>query len=178
MSSAESEKGTGEHPWALVGRRLTRPCRQWTFYVVLILGILILGYLAVWIEVGNVIGFEPSAGCQTPNLEPLQLAYATAILAVGVPCLMQLGLTLNKMALVLAFILAFSVLFFAYRVSGEGISLSGVHFYGLFGLLVATMSWWLANGEDELFQDRPKPSAPSGGDPTRELPGGNSGVKV
>ena len=41
----------GEDPWAMILRRLKQPCRQLTFYVVLVIGILILGYLSVWIEI-------------------------------------------------------------------------------------------------------------------------------
>lgn len=168
----------GEHPWAMVGRRLKHPCRQWTFYVVLILGILVLGYFAVWIEFARVWNFQPSTGHEEPDLQALRLAYATAVLAVGAPCVMQLGLTMNKMAIVSSFVLIFIVLWLAYWVTNADTDTAGVHFYGLMGLTVATLCWWLANGEDELFQDRAPPGAASGGDPQRSLKGGNSEVKV
>jgi MFS family permease len=178
MSSGEGEGG-GEHPWALIGRRLKLPCRQWTFYVVLILGILVLGYLAVWIEVVRVWDFKPSDEHPQPNLESLRLAYATAILAVGAPCFMQLVLTLNKMAAISGFVLLFLFAFMAYCVSNAEAGPGGVHFYGVVGLFVATLLWWLANGEDELFQDRVPFNAGSGGDPRRDLKGGkNNEVKV
>lgn len=167
-----------EDPWALVKRRISRPCRQRTFYVVLILGILILGYLGVWIEVKNILFFTPTAEHPHPSLDPLRLAYATAILAVGVPCLMQFALSMNKMAVVTAFVLAFLVVCSAYFLSIASESIGLTHFLGVCGLLVATLSWWLANGEDDLFQDRVNPDAASGGNPDRELSGGNSGIKL
>lgn len=55
----------------------------------------------------NVLLFTPTPDHPKPSLEPLRLAYATAILAVGVPCLMQPALSMNKMAAVTAFVLAF-----------------------------------------------------------------------
>lgn len=178
MSSGETETDAGENPWAMIGRRLKRPCRQWTFYVVLILGIVILGYLAVWIEVTRAWNFTATPGAPHLDLNSLRLAYATAILAVGAPCCMQIVLTLNKMAILAGIILIFVILTLAYSVSTSDLSLTGVHSAGLFGLLFATLSWWLANGEDELFQDRVNPNAGSGGDLTRNLSGGKSGVKV
>ncbi|MFK4792204.1 hypothetical protein [Sphingobium sp. ZW T5_29] len=177
MSSSEVE-GSGEHPWAMIGRRLKHPCRQWTFYVVLVLGILILGYFAVWIEVARVWDFTPTTEQPELELQGLRLAYATAILAVGGPCVMQLGLTMNKMAILASFVLIFFVIWLAYWVTNAQVGQWGVHAYGVVGLIVATFAWWLANGEDELFQDRAKPGAPSGGDPSRGLKGGSSGVKV
>lgn len=178
MGSGEAEKSVGEHPWALIGRRLSSPWKQWTFFIVFILGIWVLGYLAVWIEVGNVASLRPSPAEPHPHLEPLRLAYATAILAVGGPCLMQLYLSQNKIAIVVGFVLLFLVLFVAYTVANGDLGLGGINCFGIFGLIIAAFCWWLANGEDELFQDRATQGAASGGDPTRELPGGNSGVKT
>lgn len=178
MSSGETETGVDENPWAMIGRRLKRPCQQWTFYVVLILGIVILGYLAVWIEAVHAWNFTVTPRQPDFDLEPLKLAYATAILAVGAPCCMQIALTLNKMAILTGIVLIFVILTLAYSLSTGNLSHVGVHLIGLPGLLFAILSWWLANGEDELFQDRAKPNAASGGDPARSLSGGKSGVKI
>lgn len=185
MSSAETETDTGkteadagEKPWAMIAHRLRRPCRQWTFYVVLILGIVILGYLAVWIEVVHAWNFAAKPTDPYLDLNPLRLAYATAILAIGAPCCMQIALTRDKMAILAGIVLIFVILTLAYSVSTSDLSQAGVHLAGLLGLFSATLSWWLANGEDELFQDRVKPNAGSGGDLARNLSGGTSGVKV
>lgn len=177
MSSSEAEPAS-DHPWAMMNRRLKHPSRQLTFYVVLVLGVLILGYLAVWIEVVHALQFQPTREYPELDLSALRLAYATAILAVGGPCFMQLSLTRDKMAIVTGFILLFLFLFLAFCVSNASGGQGPTHLYGFAGLAVATLCWWLANGEDELFQDHSPPSAPSGGDPNRNLKGGNSGVKV
>lgn len=163
-----------EHPWALIGRRLSRPSRQWTFWVVLVVGIFGLGYLAVWIEESNV----PSAATGD-KLEPLRLAYATAMIAVAAPCIAQLVLALNKMAGLTALLLTVAVSMLAYRVSAFAPNLSSVHVYGIPGLLIALFAWWLANGEDELFQDRTTPNVSTGGtDTQRDLPGGQNNVRT
>jgi len=176
--SGEANGSTEEHPWALIGRRLSKPCKQWTFYAVLVVGILILGYLAVWIEAKNVFFFAPTPERAVPDLQPLRLAYATAILAVACPGLMQLLLSLNKMAVVTSIILGFVSIFLAYKLSFISESFADTNLLGGLGLIIATLVWWLANGEDELFQDRVNPGAPSGGDPNRRLPGGSRRVKT
>ena len=167
-----------DHPWSLIGSRLKTPIGQWSFWIVLILGIIVIGYLAVWIEVSHVNHFEPTKERRAPDLEPLRLAYATAMLAVAAPCVAQLVLAMNKMAGLVALVIAFAVAALAYRVSASASDLSTVHIYGVPGLLIAVLSWWLANGEDELFQDRTTPGGPSGGDTRRRLAGGKSKVKI
>jgi hypothetical protein len=168
----DSPKDEGPGLFTPVYRRLTKPVKQLSFWVVLVLGIIVLGYLAVMIEAVRV------AFAKEPDFEPLKLAYATAILAVGAPCQMQLILGQDKMLRVLAIVLIFLNLALAYCVGSQAQGALWVNVSGLIGLLIATCSWWLANGEDELFQDRPAPAAPSGGDTSRELSGGSSGVKI
>lgn len=168
----------GPSRWALLGRRLTRPVKQVSFYVVLLIGIGVIGYLAVWIEEVRVAHAGAAGSTAQSNFEPLRLAYATAILAVGAPCLMQLIYVEDKIARVIAVVLGFVILTFAYCVDNEAPDLSWIHLFGRVGLLLATGAWWLANGEDELFQDMPTRNAPSGGDPHRELTGGDSGVTI
>lgn len=167
-----------DHPWSLIGSRLKTPIGQWSFWIVLILGIIVIGYLAVWIEVSHVNHFVPTKERRAPDLEPLRLAYATAMLAVAAPCVAQLVLAMNKMAGLVALVIAFAVAALAYRVSASASDLCTVHIYGVPGLLIAVLSWWLANGEDELFQDRTTPGGPSGGDTRRRLAGGKSKVKI
>ncbi|MBF0355963.1 MAG: hypothetical protein HQL43_12070 [Alphaproteobacteria bacterium] len=178
MSLCETETGAVDNPWAMIGRRLKQPCQQYSFYVVLILGIVILGYLAVWIEAWHAWKFTATPTKPDIDLDPLKLAYATAILAVGAPCCMQIALTLNKMAILTGIVLIFLILTITYSLATVNFSHIFVHLLGAPGLLLAILSWWLANGEDELFQDRVKPYAASGGDTTRDLSGGNSGVKI
>lgn len=168
-----------ESIWAPIRQRLFHPLRQVTFWLVLLLGIVVVGYLAVWIEVGHVISFTPTSERSTVDLDPLRLAYATAILATASPCLMQLLLTDSKMIRVAAIALAFAALWLAYCVSVEAAWACRVHVYGGLGMALAILAWWLANGEDPLLQDRVSPSASSGGDnPLRDLPGGETDVRT
>ena len=168
-----------EHPWSLLGRRLRMPFKQWSFWIVLILGIGVFGYLAVWIEEHHIADFVPTKERPTPDLEPLRLAYATAILAVAAPCIAQLVLAMNKMAGLVGLVITTVVGALAYWVSESTSNLGAIHSFGLPGLLIAAFAWWLANGEDQLFQDRPNSQASSGGpDPMGQLPGGNSGLTI
>jgi succinate-acetate transporter protein len=174
MTEERGEVRLNEHPWALIGRRLSRPFKQWTFWFVMIVGILGLGYLAVWIEEGNL-----PAAAAGEKLEPLRLAYSTAMIAVAAPCIAQLVLALNKMAGLTALLLTVIISALAFRVSAATPNLSAIHWHGVPGLLVALFAWWLANGEDELFQDRTMPNVSTGGtDTQRDLPGGQNKVKT
>lgn len=169
----------GEHPWALIGRRITTPVKQFSFWTVLLLGIVLIGYLSVWIEEGNVNDFVATKKQPFPDVAPLRLAYATAILAVAAPCVAQLMFSLNKMAVVVSFVITIVVGSLAYGLSELANSLQSIQCYGRAGLLIAVLTWWLANGEDEIFQDRTTPYAGSGGDnPLGPLPGGNAGVRT
>ena len=171
--------GINEKPWELLGRRLKAPLAQWSFWIVLLFGIGVFGYLAVWIEESHISDFVPTKDQATPDLEPLRLAYATAILAVAAPCVAQLVLALNKMAGLVALIMTCAVAALAYCVSDAAPNLHAVHSYGRPGMLIAALAWWLANGEDKLFQDRTNPYASSGGtDPQRDLSGSESKVKT
>lgn len=177
MSGANTK--INEHPWALLGRRLKTPVWQWSFWIVLLMGIGVFGYLAVWIEESHVADFVPTKLRSAPDLEPLRLAYATAILAVAAPCIAQLVLAMNKMAGLVALIITCVVGALAYWVSDAAHDLAAIHQYGYPGLIVAAFSWWLANGEDHLFQDRANPYAGSGGsDPQGPLSGGATNVRT
>jgi hypothetical protein len=178
-----AEKGTSaqlsEHPWALLGRRLRTPLFQWSFWTVMLVGITFIGYLAVWIEEATIRNFVATLKEPKPNLEPLKLSYATAILAVAAPCVAQLALAMNKMATLVALVFAVVVATLAYQVMYGAHDLDTVHIIGRSGMILALLSWWLANGEDDLFQDRTIPNVPSGGSNTqRRLPGGSSKVKT
>lgn len=179
MSTDEAETCAVEKPWAMIARRLSRPCRQWTFYAVLGLGIVILGYLAVWIEAWHAWNFTATPTKPIVDLGPLKLAYATAILAVGGPSCMQIMLTQNKMAIVASIVLVFVILVLAYSLSTANFSHVYVHVVGGAGFFLSILSWWLAVGEDELFQDQVNTYAASGGyDTNRILAGGTSGVRT
>lgn len=178
MAEEQLEDDAAESVWAPVKRRLLFPIRQVTFWLVLLLGIVVIGCLAVWIEEVNVLYFVSTPENPSVELEPLRLAYATAILAIASPCLMQLFLAEKKMLRVAAIGLSVVVLWLAYLAASGAGSISSVHWSGLPGLALAILCWWLANGEDQLFQDRPELSGPSGGDVHRDLNSVNKDVRT
>lgn len=179
MSSVATEIDAAESPWALVLRRLTKPCRQFTFYVFLVFGILAAGYLAVWIEAWHAIRFVVTPEKPSLDLEPLKISYATAIIAVAGPCIMQTMLSRDKIAIGICFIVTFCVVCITKLISSDGIGQADIHVVGAAGVLVSIFSWWLANGDDDLFQDKVNPYAASGGKKLNgDLPGGMSKVKT
>lgn len=112
------------------------------------------------------------------QLMPLSIAYATAILAVAAPAIMQLLLTLDKMAILVGCLLIILTGTAAYNAADDMEGFWWLNSTGIFGLFIATFAWWLANGADDLFQDRPKNNSGSGGDVERQLSGGKRGVTL
>jgi hypothetical protein len=105
--------GSGVSPaWNLLHRRWTRPRAQVSFWTFLAVGIVLLGGLAVWIEFYRYTFIPPAPGAN-PNLQPLQLALATAGLAVAGPAAMQLLYSRDKLCIVAAIILFTVVMIFA-----------------------------------------------------------------
>jgi len=171
--------GSGVSPaWNLLHRRWTRPRAQVSFWTFLAVGIVLLGGLAVWIEFYRYTFIPPAPGAN-PNLQPLQLALATAGLAVAGPAAMQLLYSRDKLCIVAAIILFTVVMIFAMylMVFGEAQE-TGTLVGGLVCLVPAILAWVLANGEDDIFQDEVRDDASTGGNPMRPLGRPSTRVKV
>ncbi|WP_336964020.1 hypothetical protein [Sphingobium aquiterrae] len=174
-------------PWNLLRERLQKPCKEWSFYIFLGVGILFLGGMAIWIEAYRFLTFVASQDHPHAELSGIRLALATAILAIAGPAAMQLMYALDKMATVVAILLIAVELVLAIYLMGFGSPDGcGTILWGFIGLGLAVLTWWLANGGDNIFQDETPDDAATGGNPTRPLlggaqrplPGGTSNVQV
>jgi hypothetical protein len=165
--------------WKVLHKRWTRPTKQLSFWTFLGVGIIILGGLPVWIEGFRYLTFTPHGTVAEANLEPFQLALATAGLAVAGPSAMQLLYSRDKLAIVAA-ILLFTVEMIAamyLMVFGEP-DVFGTWVGGLICAGVAVLAWVLANGEDDIFQDDTDSDVAAGGDPMRPLLNRTAPAKV
>lgn len=173
------DSGSAVSPaWYLLHRRWTRPRTQLSFWTFLAVGIVLLGDLAVWIEFYRYFFIPPALGANT-DLHPLQLALATAGLAIAGPAAMQLLYSRDKLCIVAAIILFTFVMIFAMylMVFGEAHE-TGTLFGGFVCLVLAILAWVLANGEDDIFQDETRDDAATGGNPMRSLGSPATRVKV
>ncbi|MGC6331125.1 hypothetical protein [Rhizorhabdus sp. FW153] len=164
--------------WQVLYRRWNRPKAQMSFWTFLAVGIVLLGGLAVWIEFYR-YAFIPPAPKSLPDLHPLQLALATAGLAIGGPAAMQMLYSRDKLCIVTAIILFTIVMIFAMylMVFGEAHQ-TGTLVGGLICCIPAILAWVLANGEDDIFQDEVRDDASTGGNPMRPLGSPTTAVKV
>ena len=191
MDSEKQSAKTIPPAWKVLHRRWTRPSGQFSFWTFLLVGIVILGGIAVWIELYR-YAFIPlsspsdieaadAAGAHQPvrSLSALQLALATAGLAVAGPAVMQLLYSRDKLAIVAAVLLITVEMIFAMylMVFGEAGKL-GTLVAGLICVIVAILAWILANGEDDIFQDEVANDASTGGNPMRPLSSGQAPARV
>jgi heme/copper-type cytochrome/quinol oxidase subunit 3 len=177
--SEQTDAGAPIKPaYRLLHSRWTSPAREWSFWTFLLVGIVILGGLAVWIEGVRYFNDVPKPNEQS-DIAPLQLALATAGLAVAGPSAMQMLYSRDKLTIVAA-ILLFTVemIFSMYlMVFGEA-KACGTFVAGLVCVVAAIVSWVLANGDDVIFQDETPNDAAAGGNPMRPLGTGSSPAAV
>lgn len=165
--------------WKLLHRRWTRPRKELSFWTFLLVGIVLLGGLAVWIEGYRYYFFVPTTEHPAAELGGLKLALATAGLAIAGPAAMQLLYSRDKLAIVAA-ILLFTVEMLAamYLMVFGTPSTWGTIAAGLVCVAPAILAWVLANGEDDIFQDDASDDASTGGDPMKPLPGSPPPARV
>ncbi|MEH3123031.1 MAG: hypothetical protein PGN16_13820 [Sphingomonas phyllosphaerae] len=134
--------------------------------------------MAVWIEGYRYLNDVPKAP-ETTDLGPLQLALATAGLAVAGPAAMQLLYSRDKLAIVFAILLfTIEMIFAMYLMQFGRPGGWGTFGGGLTCVAIAVVAWVLANGDDDIFQDETPIDASAGGNPMRKLPSGASPAAV
>lgn len=171
--------------------RLVRPRYSVPFVMYLLTGVLLLGGVAIWVEIVKYsIGshfYHPSSGRPAPNIEAVLAAIHTFYPALAWSATMQLVLAdapegeadgrphkrLRALALFLGsvvLVLAVVVMSLA-EVLLPWVSLA----FGLLGVLIAIVLWWIANAEEDTYKDSPRSIglAPKGGAavPNAALPG-------
>lgn len=154
-----------------IGRRFRRPVGSPSFWMFLIVGIIGFGGIAIWIEVLK-YGFHL---LDTKSAEGIATAVNTYFPAIGCGAGLQIvtwekdkpNLRACGMA-VWSIMSAFCVVLLLLQAHHP--LLSGV--LGSICSILALATWWLANGEEDAFQNAPKTNAATGGDLDQPLAGG------
>ena len=154
--------------------RLVAPVGQVTFWVFLLIGIVVCGGAPIWVEL-----FRWGVGI-TLDAENIHTAINCYFPAIGGAAAAQLMFAAdNKQKYLTSF--SFLAAFFFFISSILTLSLekppatSWAWFLGIVGCLLAVMMWWIANGLDRTFQDIIDPDAPLGGPPETPLAGDTTG---
>ena len=168
---AESRKRSASSFGFLFSDLLTRfitPVGQVTFWVYLLIGIVVCGGAPIWVEL-----FRMHTGI-TPDAENIRTAINCYFPAIGGAAAAQLMFAAKP-----KYLLSFSVLAaFFFSISSIltlGLERKPVTFgtwlVGIVCCLLAILMWWLANGLDPTFQDNVDLDAPLGGSPDTPLAG-------
>lgn len=171
--------------------RLIRPRYSVPFMMYLFTGVLLLGGVAIWVEIVKYSisshFYLPSSGRPVPRIDAILAAIHTFYPALAWSATMQVVLAdapegdsdgrPHKRLRALALFLGSVVLVLAVVVmSLAEVLLPSVSLgFGLLGVLIAIVLWWIANAEDDTYKDSPKliGLAPKGGAavPNAALPG-------
>ncbi|MFD1703521.1 hypothetical protein ACFSCV_10950 [Methylopila henanensis] len=176
--SESSLTSTSTNGFTLLGKdiwgRTCSPMRHVTFWVYLLLGVVLCSGLGVWFEV-----IRYAYGTNEAKPDAILVALLTFFPAlVGSSSLQMVfgseakGLRAFALLLVVVFALAASWLAF-----GRPTDFSVAMRWALFFSVVAIWIWWIANGADPSFRDTVPVNAPIGGDPSVPLSGSLDGFK-
>lgn len=154
--------------------RFATPVGQVTFWVYLLIGILVCGGAPIWVEL---VRFRLGA---TPDAENIRTAINCYFPAIGGAAAAQLAFAdESRQKYVTSF--SFFAAFFFFIFSILTLSLETkpatcrAWFIGLVGCLLAIFMWWIANGLDRTYQDIVNSDASLGGPPDKPLAGDTSG---
>lgn len=160
--------------WKDIWGRTCEPTKHVTFWVYLLLGVILCSGLGVWFEV-----IRYAYGTSDAKLDSILVALLTFFPAlVGSSSLQMVFASeakgLRAFALLLVVVFALAALWLAF---GRPADLSEALIYAVLFSAGAVWIWWIANGADPSFRDNIPANAPIGGDPTVPLPGSLDGFK-
>lgn len=173
MGQQEQKGNSFAALWKYLRDQLSAPVGHVSFWFYLIGAIVVVGGLGVWVEVYQ--------ATQRPNAPSVLTAIYTYFPAVAAAGSFQMNLEADDMKYVRSFALgAFglvlvAVIFQALHVFGDGVWSFVV---GIVGSIAALLLWWIANGKNPSFQDAVNPKDSLGADPSTEVSGGASSIKV
>lgn len=177
---AEPQSRRTENSFLLLGQelrqRLARPIRQFSFWVYILVGVVLFGGISVWVELVKLI---PGIG-GTPHVESIRTAIDTYFPAIGCAAAVQLAFAAENKKYLISFGYLVSVFFAVFSVllilleRTPATWLSWL--FDMTGCFLAILMWWIANGLDRTYQDIVDLEAPLGGSLEREIPGDTSGL--
>jgi len=178
----EQTERRSENSFLLLGgelrQRLARPVRQFSFWVYVLIGVVLFGGIAVWVEL---VKFIPGIGA-TPHVESIRTAIDTYFPAIGCAAAVQLAFAAENKKYLVSFGYLLTVVF---AVSSVLLILLERRPATLFswlgdigGCFAAIVMWWIANGLDRTYQDVVNPEAPLGGSLETPIAGDTSGFNT
>jgi membrane protease YdiL (CAAX protease family) len=157
-------------------RRFLAPVGQVSFWVFFLLGVVFFSASGVWVELGK-YGLDEKG-----NLDGVRTAIYTFFPALACTATMQIIFSeddkkymrsLGYAAGLLLILIGIGLLAFDRLFSPtESIVL------GTFASIIAILTWWIANGYEQMFYDNLKGDESTGGDPGAPLKGSTSGLKT
>ena len=150
--------------------RFITPVGQVTFWVYLLIGIVVCGGAPIWVELFRLkVGVSPDA----ENIRTAVNCYFPAIGGAAAAQLMFAAESRQKYLTSFSFLAAF--FFFISSILTLSLEKRPVTYWawfvGIVACLLAILMWWIANGLDRAFQDNVDPDAPLGGPPDTPLAG-------
>jgi len=164
--------------FALLGKdiwwRTCAPMKHVTFWVYLLVGVVLCSGLGVWFEVIRYAYGESNA-----KPDAILVALLTFFPAlVGSSSLQMVFASeakgLRAFSMLLAVIFALAACWLAF---GRPANFSTAMVWALIFSAAAIWIWWIANGADPSFRDNVPVNAPVGGDPSAPLSGSLDGFK-
>jgi hypothetical protein len=167
-------------------QRFLTPVGQVSFWVYLLIGVVLFGGVPIWVEVVRYFLFHPDAANPNqanPHLPAIRTAINAYFPAIGCAAAIQLsfaGMITKK------YLAAFGLFTACIFAGSSALALiyqqplsdwTSLLWGGAFSLL-AILQWWIANGLDETFQDAFNPEAAVGGSPASEVKGSVEGFTV
>ena len=157
--------------------RMATPFGQVTFWVYLLIGIILCGGVPIWVEL-----LRHFAIGATQNTESIRTAINAYYPAIGCAAAVQLAFASGEKKYLNSF--SFFAAFFFFVFSGLTLFLEKTPVtpsswvIGIAGCVLAIAMWWIANGLDPTYQDTVDPDAPLGGSPQSPLVGDTTGFTV
>jgi hypothetical protein len=157
-------------------KRFTMPMGQVSFWVALVMGVVLMGGWGIWIEIIKWSYFDED------GTKGIRTAIHTYFPALAFTATMQLIMVegdkkyLRSFGWALGIILLIASLFLLILTNklSDGISFWG----GIFFSTLAVLVWWIANGMEPMFHDTPSIDAAVGGNADAPLKGGTDGFKT
>lgn len=160
--------------WTDLRTRFVTPIGQVTFWVFLLIGIIVCGGAPIWCELFRL---KVGATVDTENLRTAVNCYFPAIGGAAAAQLMFAAENRQKYLTSFSFLAAF--FFFIATILTLALEKAPpTCFHWFIGVLLsifAILMWWLANGLDRTFRDDLNPDAPLGGSPDAPLVGNTAG---
>jgi hypothetical protein len=157
-------------------RRLLAPIGQVSFWVFFLLGVVLFSASGVWVELGK-YGLAENG-----NLNGVRTAIYTFFPALACTATMQIIFSEDDKKYMRSLGYAVGLILI---LIGIGLLAFDEHFspivsifFGGIASIISVLTWWIANGYEQMFYDNLKGDEPTGGNPEAPLKGSTSGLKT